>query len=232
MDVLVSIETVLLILVGFLVVGLLRSHAEIIRAVQNYGRVLAEDAGELHSHALADTAGQAFDALGLAGETVDGKPAEYPLWQEDDRDTLLAFLTTGCKTCQTFWDAFQSDDLELPSTTRLVIVAKDKRHESRARLRRLVPEHHDLVLSSNAWTTYHVPASPYFVFITGANAQVAGQGTAQTWQQVLDLVNLTREEDELAVEEGLGAFADTSEPRHEAGNANGSVLAIPAREDA
>lgn len=232
MDILVSIETVVLILIALLVVGLLRSHAEIIRAVQSYGRALAEDAGEAYSHSLADTAGRAFDALGIAGETLDGAHVDYPLWATDDRDTLLAFLTTGCRTCQTFWDALQSHELELPAETRLVIVAKDKRNESRARLRRLAPAQHDLLLSSNAWTTYHVPSSPYFVFITGANAQVAGQGTAQTWQQVLDLVNLTREEDELAVEEGLGAFADTSEPRHEAGNANGSVLAIPAREDA
>lgn len=212
MDVLVSIETIVLILVALLVVGLLRSHAEIIRAVQSYGRVLAEDAGEAYSHGLADTAGRAFDALGIAGETLEGKPADYPLWSTDDRDTVLAFLTTGCKTCQTFWDVLQSEELDLPPDTRLIIVAKDKRHESRSRLRRLAPTHHDLLLSSNAWTTYHVPSSPYFVFITGANAKVAGQGTAQSWQQVLDLLALTREEDELAAEEGLGAFADLSQP--------------------
>jgi hypothetical protein len=210
MDVLVSIETFVLILVALLVVGLLRSHAEIIRAVQSYGRVLGEGAGEVYSHGLADTAGRAFDALGIAGETLEGKPAEYPLWATDDRDTLLAFLTTGCKTCQTFWDVFQSDELALPSETRLIIVAKDKRHESRARLRRLAPAGHDLLLSSNAWTSYHVPNSPYFVFVTGANAKVAGQGTAETWEQVLNLLALTREEDELAAEEGLGAFADVA----------------------
>lgn len=210
MEVLIAIETIVLVLIALLVVGLLRSHAEIIRAVESYGRGLAEDAGEAYSHNLADTAGRSFAALGIAGETLEGQHADYPLWATDDRDTLLAFLTTGCKTCQTFWDVFQNAELELPHETRLIIVAKDKRHESRARLRKLAPANHDLLLSSNAWTSYHVPNSPYFVYITGANAQVVGQGTAQSWPQVLDLVAMTREEDELAAEEGLGVFAATA----------------------
>jgi hypothetical protein len=205
MVILVSIETVLLGLLALFVFGLLRSHAEIIRAVQNYGRSL-EDEPEGPPRELAPTAGHAVPAYGIAGETLDGKPAEYPLWATDDRDTVLAFLTTGCKTCQAFWDAFQAD-LGLPPETRLIIVAKDKRHESRGRLRRLAPADHDLLLSSNAWTTYQVPGSPYFVYITGANATVSGQGTGESWPQVLDLLMLTREEDQLAAEEGLGSFA-------------------------
>ena len=209
MVVLVSIETVLLALLSLLVVGLLRSHAEIIRAVQTYGRTL-EGEPEGPPRELAPTAGQAVPAYGIAGETLEGEPAEYPLWSTDDRDTVLAFLTTGCKTCQAFWDAFQEEDLGLPPETRLVIVAKDKRNESRGRLRRLAPASHDLVLSSTAWTTYQVPGSPYFAYITGANATVSGQGTGESWPQVLDLLTLTREEDELAAEEGLGVFAAQS----------------------
>jgi hypothetical protein len=232
MVILVSIETLLIILLALLVFGLLRSHAEIIRAVQSYGRELGrDDLTEASPHDLPPTAGQVVPALGIAGETIDKKPAEYPLWATDDRDTVLAFLTTGCTTCQTFWDAFQSDDLELPSETRLIVVAKDRRHESRARLRRLAPANHDLVLSSDAWTTYQVPASPYFVYITGANAMVAGQGTAESWLQVLNLLALTREEDELAEEEGLGSFAPGATADIVA-SVNGNTAGDPAAEKA
>jgi hypothetical protein len=231
MVILVSIETVLLALLALLVCGLLRSHAEIIRAVQSYGRTL-EGEPEGPPRDLAPTAGEAVPALGFAGETLDGTPAEYPLWATDDRDTVLAFLTTGCKTCQAFWDAFQTEDLGLPPETRLIVVAKDKRHESRGRLRRLAPADHDLVLSSNAWTTYQVPGSPYFVYITGANATVAGQGTGETWPQVLDLLMLTREEDELAAEEGLGSFAPASADGGGASLNGSSLSGEPAPEEA
>jgi hypothetical protein len=228
MVVLVTIETVLIILLALLVCGLLRSHAEIIRAVQSYGEALGEEAPQ---HDLAPTAGQVVDALGMFGETVKGEAVEYPLWAPDDRDTVLAFLTTGCNTCQAFWDAFQADDLELPAKTRLVVVAKSRREESRARLRRIAPANHDLLLSSEAWQTYGVPAAPYFVYITGMNAKVAGQGTAETWPQVLSLLALTREEDALAAEEGIGSFGPPTE--HDAvATATFSPVAIEPAEEA
>lgn len=206
MTVLVTVETVLLAFLVILVCGLLRSHAEIIRAVQSYGRALA-DQPEGTALSLSPTAGQPTRALGFSGETVEGKLVDYPLWQTDDRDTVLAFLTGGCQTCQGFWDAFQTEDIGLPDETRLIIVAKDRRSESRGRLRRLTPPHHDVVLSTDAWNTYRVPGSPYFVYITGKNAMVAGQGSGQSWPQVLDLLALTHEEEELAEEEGTGIYA-------------------------
>jgi hypothetical protein len=226
MVILVSVETVVLALLSLFVFGLLRSHAEIIRAVQTYGRALGNDSDGIPLE-LAPTAGQVTPALGFAGETLDGKPVEYPLWATDDRDTVLAFLTTGCQTCQTFWDAFQAEDLGLPPDTRLIIVAKDRRSESRGRLRRLAPAHHDLVLSRDAWTTYQVPGSPYFVYITGSNAKVSGQGTGQSWTQVLDLLSLTREEDEVAADEGSGAFA--IQPSIEAAEAHVHPVLIEPR---
>jgi len=54
-------------------------------------------------------------------------------------------------------------------------------------------------MSSRAWLDYDVPASPYFVHVDG-RGQLAGEGTAQRFDQVLSL--LTDATDDLAGGEG------------------------------
>ncbi len=206
MAILVTVLTLLVIILTVLVCGVLRTHAEIIRAVQQYGAALETDSPE--QHLLAPTAGAVFDALGIAGETQWGERVDYPLWAAEQEDTLLAFLTTTCLACQTFWDAFRDPDVSLPAHTRLIIVTKDRRHESRSRLRKIAPAHHDVVMSGDAWSSYQVPVAPYFVFISGADAKVVGQGSAEQWHQLEGMVALTRDEDQLAAEDRGTAAAN------------------------
>jgi hypothetical protein len=66
-------------------------------------------------------------------------------------------------------------------------VARDAGEESPARLRELAPSSVDVVLSSDAWDAYAVPGSPYAVVI-GANGDIAGEGTAGSWEQLRSLV--------------------------------------------
>ena len=70
---------------------------------------------------------------------------------------------------------------------RLVVVTKDPSHESPARLRELAPPGVRVVMSSAAWVDYDVPASPYFVHVD-ARGELAGEGTAQRFDQVLSLL--------------------------------------------
>ena len=100
--------------------------------------------------------------------------------------TLLAFLTSGCSTCQGFWEAF-AEGAPLPAGVQLVVVTKDASHESPARLRDLAAPGVRVVMSSAAWVDYDVPASPYFVHVD-ARGELAGEGTAQRFDQVLSLL--------------------------------------------
>ena len=190
----VTVETVLLALLALLVGGLLRSHAEILRRLDEL------QPGGSATAAPARTSAAAHD---VAGATPDGDAVHVGL-ARPGAPTLLAFLTSGCSTCRGFWEAFADPALRLPAGVRLVVVTKDPSHESPARLRELAAPSLRVVMSSAAWSDYEVPASPYFVHVDDGG-QLAGEGTAQRFEQVLGL--LQDAVDDLA-EPGSGSPAE------------------------
>jgi hypothetical protein len=196
MVVLVVIQTVLVAVLGLLVVALLRSHAEILRRLHDAGLGL----DEAHEHPVGPAPvaaptvrtrdgvpepgpgagpGGARDVVGTSsrGSTVSVSAHGTP--------TLLAFLTTGCTTCQAFWREFASG-VDLPGGVRLAIVAKGDEAEDGRAVAALAPRDVVTVQSSEAWADYAVPASPYFVLV-GAG-RVLGEGAALTWDQVRGLL--------------------------------------------
>src|SRR5262249_40547661 len=103
--------------------------------------------------------------------------------------TMLAFLSSGCLTCQEFWSAFADPArLDLPADIRLVVVTQDGGDESISALRRLAPAAVPVVMSNSAWLDYNVPGSPYFVLVDGELGRVRGEGTGATWEQVKNLL--------------------------------------------
>ena len=121
----------------------------------------------------------------LSGVTLDGDALHLGVTRPG-APTLLAFLTSGCSTCQGFWEAFADPRTKLPAGVQLVVVTKDPSHESPVKLRELAPPAVRVVMSSAAWHDYDVPASPYFVHVDG-NGELAGEGTAQRFEQVISL---------------------------------------------
>ncbi|HEX3453547.1 MAG TPA: hypothetical protein VHS03_02895, partial [Gaiellaceae bacterium] len=101
--------------------------------------------------------------------------------------TLLAFLSSGCLTCRTFWDALH-DPRAVDDDVRVVIVTKDPAEESVSELRRLAPDDVPVVMSGRAWADYGVPGSPYFVLVDGPGERVLGEGTGMSWDQVRTLM--------------------------------------------
>jgi hypothetical protein len=102
--------------------------------------------------------------------------------------TLLAFLSSGCDTCQGFWESLRSANAPaLPDGVELVVVTKGWEDESPSRIGELTARHVRTVMSSAAWADYRVPGSPYFVFVD-AGGGVAGEGTARAWPQVVSLL--------------------------------------------
>jgi thiol-disulfide isomerase/thioredoxin len=176
--VVVAAETVLLAIVAVFVVALLRSHAEILRRLEQLSPQSPVPRPE-------EAAVGARKAPELEGATLDGGARRVALGHGPD--TLVAFLSSGCTTCLRLLDTLAEAKAELPPGLRLVVVAKDRKVE-RLRLLRQLDGRVDLLFSSAAWESYDVPGSPYFVHVDGASGVVTGEGSAPEWRQVASLI--------------------------------------------
>jgi len=184
---LLASETVLLVLLSILVVGLLRSHAEILRRLGPERGETTLSAG-IGAPDWGPERGEAPAATDVSGETLNGDAVQIGLGP-GATPTLLAFLSSGCTVCGGFWRDFQADRRgALPGAARLAIVVKDSSHERPARLRELAPSDVPLVMSSAAWEAYGVPTTPYFVYIDGSSGRIYGEGAASSWEQVNSLL--------------------------------------------
>jgi hypothetical protein len=184
MIILVTVETIALVLLSLLVAGLLRSHAEILRRLAAPPEDPASPA--IDPAALAGRDGA--PAKDIAGTTLAGEPVKLAV-ASGGRSSLIAFLSSGCSTCGSFWEAFgEGAEGMLPAGTRLIVVTKDSSHESPSKLRELAPAEIPVVMSSAAWDAYAVPMTPYFVYVDGTSGLIAGEGTAEAWPQVGSLL--------------------------------------------
>jgi hypothetical protein len=196
MTALVILLAVVVGLLVVLVVSLLRSHAEILRALHAAGLSQADDADEAEPRTHASefgaapatpTGGPSPAAADLAGVTPDGEAVAVGVLG-NPTPTLLAFLSSGCLTCREFWEAFGRPGLEAPGGARVVAVTLGPDEESVGALRRLTPAQVTVVMSSEAWADYAVEGSPYFVYVDGMSGSVVGEGTASTWTRVCEMV--------------------------------------------
>jgi hypothetical protein len=206
MTILVTIETVILVLLAVLVAGLLRSHATILQRLHalDSGATAALDGGAtaatrsyttmpgipapvtLSEPQIRDP--DSVRATDLVGATPDGETALVRITGVE-HDTVLAFLSSGCSTCQEFWDEFDRPRaVRLPAGTRLLVVTKGEDAESPAEVARLRPRGTDVIMSSQAWVDYGVPGSPYVVAVDGATGRIKGEGTGMSWPQVAKLL--------------------------------------------
>jgi hypothetical protein len=182
---------VVLALLSVLVVGLLRSHAEILRKLHELGAGLEEDDGPGRGAPPVAVAPPSPRMEGQGAPEIEGvTPFDeaVALAPGSGRDTLLAFLTTGCTTCHTFWDALAEAGATTPTGARIVVVTRGPGDESVGSARELAKGRIDVVMSSEAWQAYGVPGAPYFVQVDGRTGRVAGEGTAKTWDQMLQMI--------------------------------------------
>lgn len=214
MTVVVVLLALAVALLGILVVGLLRTHAEILRRLHELGAGLYDDteaAGATTSGAGSATGGVrtpvaittrpgvpeprsqdgpvGTDAHDVSGVTPSGAATVAGVVGAD-HTTLLAFLSSGCGTCADFWRAFaDGEGTRLPGRdTRLVVVTKDPQAESVSAVASLAPPGVTTIMSSAAYEAYGVPANPYFILVDGPSGSVLGEGAAATWAQVANLL--------------------------------------------
>lgn len=241
MIVLVILQGVVLALLLVLVVGLLRSHAEILRRLHELGAglfdedadVRASSAGVTSPVELGSRPGAAPEirtrpgvpeprpdetpARDLAGTTPDGGAKSIRVVGAEHA-TLLAFLSSGCGTCAGFWQAFgEGAGDRLPGRdTRLVIVTKGAHEESLSAVRSLTPAGVTTVMSSEAFDDYGVPVSPYFILVDGPTGQVVGEGAAGSWGQVANLLGQAAADAGLALD-GSSLDATARDRRRQGG---------------
>ena len=195
--------TVVVVMLTVLVLGLLRSHGEMLRAFNELGVSFGHDGADTSGtstllpdperrvpHASERVIAGTGDGTvhDITGTTPRGGGLVVGLNGRHER-TLLAFLTSGCATCKNFWDAFRNDPALPRSVDRLVIVTRSNDEESPAALTNLAPQRHAVVMSSQAWDDYGIPVSPYFVLVDGSTASIEGEGAASTWSQVGSLLS-------------------------------------------
>ena len=206
------VEGLVIVVLALLVVGLLRSHADILKRLHELGAGIEPGSpGEARDSPARATAAPrpgsleyplmpqvpappdregfvgAADVVGLGAggqETVSVRITGV------EHDTIVAFLSSGCVTCQKFWDAFRKPrKLGLPAGTRIVIVTKGPEAESMAVVAALAPPGVPTVMSTEAFADYDVPGSPYFVQVQGITGRVRGEGTGPDWDQVRSLLS-------------------------------------------
>ena len=183
MEAVVAVETILLVLLVILVAALLRSHAEILRRLGPPGERARSDVAPLPEPTDAPPP----SIPEIAGTTLEGDAVKISLGPTAP-PTLIAFLTSGCSVCRTFWDDLRAGHaVKLPHPgSRVVLVTHDTTHESPSRLAELRPGDVPLIMSSDAWERLRVPGAPYFLYVE--HGAVAGEGSASTWQQVESLL--------------------------------------------
>ncbi len=191
MTALVTGLTVAVLLQAVLIAGLLRSHAEILRALHDLGAGLELDrAGGGPVAVTIDGVRTprrdgAPAPTSLTGSTLDGERVALRL--DGGSDVLLAFLSSGCTTCQAFWTAFAAPSVVVPGGARLLVVVKDLDEESPSALAERRPPEVEVISSSAAWDAFAVPGSPYFVYVDGSG-RLVGEGSAATWPAVATLM--------------------------------------------
>ena len=185
----IGLALVVLVL-GVLVAGLLRSHAEILKALHELGAGLELDRsspgpvpvtidGVVPPRAAGSTSPET-----LVGETLDGESVAYSL---QTGATLLAFLSSGCTTCQAFWSAFATGAPSVPVGARLLVVVRDLDEESPSELLSRRPATVPVVASTSGWDGFDVPGSPYFVLVQ--DGRISGEGSGASWPQVSNLLS-------------------------------------------
>lgn len=209
-------DTILVLLLGLVVLGLLRSHADIARALDDLGAPLGDPArprprsagvpaqtspvelrrhedGTLQMGPAIPPRAAGSGVFDLAGTSPAGDGLALGV-VGTGRRTLLAFLSSGCASCGQFWAALAAGPataggLALPAEVRPVVVTKDADAERPSEVQRLAAGlDAQVIMSSGAWSDYEVPGSPFFVLVDGASNRRLGEGTARTFGDVAQLV--------------------------------------------
>jgi hypothetical protein len=197
----VAVLVLVTALLTVLVIGLLRSHADVLRALHELGVDPAKDGRSTFARPASTPASVPPDdpsaprpgtlpgAADIDGVTPDGATVHVAVTGVD-HPTLLAFLTTGCELCLGFWEALAdpAQRAQVGDDVRVVAVTQGSDADMPSAVARLAPADVTTVMSPEAWNAYNVPVAPFFAMVDGETGQVIGEGAAPSWPQLVDLL--------------------------------------------
>lgn len=201
---------VVVLLLSLLVAGLLRSHADILRALHSLGAGVGDPAldpgapGQGGAGPTPVTIGpplpperNAGGAPTVAGVTPTGEALALPVGSSGGL-TLLAFLSSGCTSCAAFWQALAGGALAgLPPGIGVLVVTKGPELEAPPEVAARAGRAR-VVMSTEAWSDYEVPGSPFFALVDGATGRRTGEGVANHVPQLVELVRRATAEGDAA----------------------------------
>ena len=174
MTALVVLLALVVALLIVLVIGVLRTHAEVLRRLHELGAgVFPEDQARSSPTAI-DLTSRVAAGVSAPRSGIDGAPLVVSHLQGssprgstvsvalsgESRLTLLAFLSSGCATCGDFWRAWREGaaiDLGGPVAPRVVIVTKSAENEHPNAVVALAPEGITTIMSDLAGATSMSP---------------------------------------------------------------------------
>ena len=238
---LVVVSTFVVLVLGILVAGLLRSHADILRSLHELGVGVGDpltDAGAVNA---STTGGDRLGRPATLPPHRGAEPAARP------RPTVAGVTPTGDARAISVTN---SDGLTLspssrraappapasgtrcsnpagstyPTATRAVIVTKGPDREVPCEVQARTTGHIPVVMSTEAWVDYQVPGSPFFVLVDGATGTKVGQGVASHVGQLAELVRRAEHD-----RGGDGAVRDRGAIAPGAGDRNWARTARRAR---
>lgn len=207
--------TVIVVLLSILVAGLLRSHADILKALHDLGSGVGDPATDGRGHRSQAAVGTpppgaarllTIGPPGAGTRASTGAPAVVGVTPGGDGLavspaqgsglTLLAFLSAGCAVCDHFWRAFGSPAAgDRLAGARLVVVTRGPDKESPAEIGAKAEGVTEVVMSSEAWADYEVPGAPFFVLVDGTAGRRVGEGLANRLEQLTDLIRVASADD-------------------------------------
>ena len=85
--------------------------------------------------------------------------------RDETVDSLLAFLTTSCVSCQKHWEMMTAAPEGLAGAARLVVVTPSRSMDDELRARRMTPPGAYLHMGSETWFMYGVGQAGTFVLV-------------------------------------------------------------------
>lgn len=117
----------------------------------------------------------------IAGLTPDGEPVRIAT--DAGTRVVLAFLTSSCTTCATFWHG-ATDTAGGPPF--MMIVTPDPTTEDRREVARRAPGSLPVVMSTDTWLRFGVRGSPFFVML--ADGLIQAEGVAMSWAELVEMI--------------------------------------------
>lgn len=172
-----------LILFAVLVIGLLRSHGEILRRLDSMGAGM----GDGHDHGdllhLSSNQNKGPSASGqIMGVSLEGDPIVISP-TSGSAPTLLAFLSTSCSSCTPFWESLDTGFRYFGGHQyRILLLTRGESEESPTRAQALRRGDAEVIMTDGPWEEFGVPGAPYFVLVQSGTGHILGEGSASNFK--------------------------------------------------